>query len=186
MTNQRIHGIEPAQADERLYGLFERVKGRFGMVPNLTKVMARSPITLQAFLALGDLQAEGRLSRDLQTKIAVTVAQANACDYCLSAHTAIGKLSQIDDNELALNRYGDSEDRRIQTALHFVRHVVRSKGGIAEGDLDTVRRAGYSDEEIIEMLLNVAVNTLTNYVNRVAGTAVDFPLISAREERVSS
>ncbi|HRE19990.1 MAG TPA: carboxymuconolactone decarboxylase family protein, partial [Rhabdaerophilum sp.] len=113
--------------------------------------------------------------------IALAVAEINGCSYCLSAHTYLGKnLAKLDDAELAANRRGVSNDPQADAAVRFAVKVMNNRGHVSDADLSAVRMAGYSDAQIVEIVLHVALNTLTNYVNEVAKTDIDFPVVEAR------
>jgi uncharacterized peroxidase-related enzyme len=108
------------------------------------------------------------------------VAQINSCDYCLSAHTYLGKtLAKLDDEEIAANRSGASTDPKADAAVRFAAKVTNARGHVGEEDLKAVKLAGYTDAQVIEIVLHVALNTWTNYINEVAKTDIDFPRVAA-------
>ena len=161
--------------------LFDAVEKQLGVVPNLFRLVGLSPAALEGYLGLN-----GALGRTLDAKtrerIALAVAQANGCDYCLSAHTYLGlNLSKIDETEIALNRNGHSGDAKADAALVFARKVLDTRGRISDADLAAVRLAGFSDAQVIEIVVSVALNVLTNYVNNVAETDIDFPVVRAAQ-----
>ncbi len=161
--------------------LLEAAKRQLGSVPNLFRVVGNSPAALEGYLALNGALAKGSLDAKTRERVALTVAEHNDCEYCLAAHTYLGKnVAKLDDEELAANRDGRSTDPRAQAALHFVSEVVRSRGHVSDAVLEAVRNAGYDDAQLVEMVAHVALNTLTNYVNSVARTVVDFPAVPAR------
>jgi alkylhydroperoxidase family enzyme len=105
----------------------------------------------------------------------------NGCAYCLSAHTYLGKnVAKLDDAEMAANRDGASADPKAAAAVRFAAQIARARGHVTDGDVAAVRAAGYDDGQLVEIVLHVALNTLTNYVNEVAKTAIDFPVVSPR------
>ncbi len=113
-------------------------------------------------------------------RIALAVAEVNGCDYCLSAHTYLGRnLARLDDAEIAANRNGTSNDPKADAAVRFAVAVTRTRGHLAEADLRAVRDAGYTDAQVIEIVQHVALNTWTNYFNEVFGTDIDFPVVQA-------
>jgi uncharacterized peroxidase-related enzyme len=161
--------------------LLESVKKLFGSVPNLFRTVANSPAALQGYLGLNGALAKGKLSAATRERIALTVAEINSCGYCLSAHSYIGKnLVKLDDNEIAANRDASSSDPKAEAALRFAAKVVHARGHVSDADLAEVKRAGYDDAEVIEIVAHVALNTLTNYVNEVAKTDIDFPVVAAK------
>lgn len=161
--------------------LLEAVKKQLGSVPNLFRLVANSPAALEGYLGLNAALAKGALDARTRERIALAVAEINGCSYCLSAHTYLGKnLAKLDDAELAANRRGMSNDPQADAAVRFAVKVTNNRGHVTDADLSAVRMAGYSDAQIIEIVLHVSLNTLTNYVNEVAKTEIDFPVVHAR------
>ena len=158
--------------------LLEAVKKQLGVVPNLFRVVANSPAALEGFLGLSGALGRGKLDARTRARLALVVAEQNGCDYCLSAHTYLGKnATHLDDAELDANRDARSSDPRAAAALRFAAEVVRTRGHVTDDDLRAVKEAGYDDAQVIEIVLHVVLNTLTNYVNVVAGTEIDFPVV---------
>jgi|TARA_R110000782_G_scaffold250167_2_gene337418 uncharacterized peroxidase-related enzyme len=161
--------------------LLQAVEKQLGVVPNLFRLVSNSPAALEGYLNLSGALAKGKLPAATRERIALAVAEINGCDYCLSAHTYLGKnLAKLDDVEIAANRQGASTDPVADAAVRFAAKVVHARGQIGTADLDAVKQAGYDDEQIIEIVLHVALNTWTNYINEVARTDIDFPAVSAR------
>ncbi len=151
------------------------------MVPNLFRLIATSPAALEGYLGLNGALSKGALDARTRERIALAVAEINGCGYCLSAHSYLGKnLAKLDDAELAANRSGTSHDPQADAAVRFAVKIVNNRGHVTDADLQSVRAAGYSDAQILEIVLHVALNTLTNYVNEVAGTEIDFPVVEVR------
>lgn len=161
--------------------MLQTVKKQLGSVPNLFRVIGNSPAALEGYLGLSGALAKGTLDAKLRERIALRVSELNGCDYCLSAHTYLGKqVARLDDAELASSREGRSADARAEAALRFATAIVRERGHVSAAAVADARSAGYDDAQLIEIVLHVALNTLTNYVNTVAGTEVDFPRVSAQ------
>jgi uncharacterized peroxidase-related enzyme len=161
--------------------LLEAFQKQLGTVPNLFRLVANSPAALQGYLGLSGALGKGALPAATRERIALAVAEINGCDYCLSAHSYLGRtLAKLDDAEIAANRAGTSNDPKADAAVRFTAKVARERGHTSEDDLQAVRRAGYDDVQVIEIVLHVALNTWTNYLNEVAKTDIDFPLVSAR------
>ncbi len=162
--------------------LLESVKKQLGVVPNLFRLVANSPAALEGYLGLSGALSKGALPAATRERIALAVAEINGCDYCLSAHTYIGKnLAKLDDAEITANRSGASNDPKADAAVRFAAKVVRERGHVSEDDVRAVRLAGYDDAQVIEIVLHVALNTWTNYINEVAKTDIDFPVVTARK-----
>ncbi|WPB83666.1 carboxymuconolactone decarboxylase family protein [Sediminicoccus rosea] len=167
-----------AAAPEAAQPLLNAVQKQLGVVPNLFRLVANSPAALEGYLGLNGALAKGILDHSTRERIALAVAQVNGCGYCLSAHSYIGKnMAKLSDAEIAANRAGGSTDPRADAAVRFAVKVVEQRGHVADSDLAAVRMAGYSDAQIVEIVLHVALNTLTNYINEVGGTEIDFPVV---------
>ncbi len=161
--------------------LLQAVKKQLGMVPNLFRVVGNSPAALEGYLGLNGALAKGSLEAPTRERVALAVAEVNGCDYCLSAHSYLGKnLSKLSDAEIAANRSGGSTDPKAEAAVQFAVKLVEARGHVSDADIQAVKRAGYTDAQIVEIVLHVALNTLTNYVNVVAETEIDFPVVKAR------
>ncbi|MBI5128185.1 MAG: peroxidase-related enzyme [Rhodopseudomonas palustris] len=172
--------IEAAPQASRPF--LEAVKKQLGMVPNLFRLVSNSAAALEGYLGLSAALGKGALSAQTRERIALAVAEINGCDYCLSAHTYIGKnLAKLDDAEITANRSGASNDTKADAAVRFAAKVARERGHVGDDDIRAVKLAGYDDAEIVEIVQHVALNTWTNYINEVAKTEIDFPAIAARK-----
>ena len=161
--------------------LLEGVKARLGVAPNMFRLIANSPQALQAYLAIGDALGKGALPPATRERIALAVAELNSCDYCLSAHTYMGKnLAKLDDAEITANRSGASNDTKADVAVRFAAKLVRDRGQASDADISALRAAGYTVAQVLEIILHVALNTFTNYVNEALKTEIDFPVVTAR------
>jgi len=127
--------------------------------------------------SIGDALGGGLLPAKLREQIALTVSQANGCSYCVAAHCAIGKTVGLSNSELNDARQSSSPDTKVDTALGFARRLVEDRGRVTEESLARVRRAGYGDAEITEMVAIVAWKIFSNYFHHVAGTDIDFPAV---------
>lgn len=178
----RIPAPSPATVPAASRPLLAAVKQKLGGTPNLFLTLAHSPAALDGLLGLSGALSKGMLDSATRERIALAVAEINGCGYCLAAHTYIGRnLAKLSEGEIAANRDGRSLDARADAAVRFAARVVQARGHVGDADLAAVRAAGFDDAAIIEIVLHVALNTLTNYVNEVAGTDVDFPTVPARK-----
>ncbi len=169
------------QAPDASKPLLAAVKQQLGVVPNLMKVVGNSPAALEGYLALNGALAKGKIDVKLRERIALAVAEYNGCDYCLSAHDYLGRnIAKLGQDELDAARDGRSSDPRADSALRFARRVAESRGRVSDADLAAVRLAGFDEAGVIEIVVNVALNVLTNYVNNVAATDIDFPKVHAK------
>ncbi|MHA7814790.1 MAG: carboxymuconolactone decarboxylase family protein [Phycisphaerales bacterium] len=157
--------------------ILNAIKEEIGMIPNLYATMAHSPAALSAALAFGEAMGKSTLSPQVKEQLALAIAGANSCDYCASAHTAIGKMSGLDADELSKNLTGSASDPKVQALLSFATTVVKTRGDVADSDISEARGAGVTDAEIVEVIATVAINTFTNYFNHIAQTKIDFPVV---------
>ena len=160
--------------------LLDAVNKQLGVIPNLMKVVGNSPAALEGYLSLSGALGKGTLGAKTGERIALAVAELNACNYCLSAHSYLAaNLAKLDAAEIEANRRGTSDDAKAAAAVRFATQVVKARGHVVDADVAAVKAAGFSQGVIIEIVVHVALNTLTNYVNEVAQTEVDFPAAAA-------
>jgi uncharacterized peroxidase-related enzyme len=161
--------------------LLAAVQAQLGVVPNLIKLVGHSPAALEGYLALNGALGKGALGVQVRERIALAVAQHHACDYCLSAHSYLGQhVAKLTAGEIDAARSAESADSAAQAALTFARRVLVAQGHVDDADLAAVRAAGFGDAAVIEIVANVALNVLTNYINSVAQTDIDFPKVGVR------
>ncbi len=177
----RLPAIEITHATGKAKDLLTAVQSKLGRAFNMTKVMANSPAVLEGYLGLSGALGGGLLDAKTRERLALVTAQQNGCDYCLSAHSAIGKMVGLTPEQIAESRKGQGDDARTSAALAFTQRVLETHGGINDGDLAAVRQAGFSDGEIAEIIAHVALNVLTNYFNKAAQVDIDFPKVSFTE-----
>jgi uncharacterized peroxidase-related enzyme len=177
----RIPPIDRSTPNDSVRANFDAIQKQLGIVPNMMRTMAQSGPVLEAYLAFGAALRRGRLPVRLQEQIALTIAETNSCDYCLSAHTALGQGAGLSADEIAAAREGSTADPKAAAALRFARVVVDRRGDVRDQDLANVRAAGYTDGDLAEIIGHVALNVFTNYFNRAAQTDIDFPLVPARK-----
>ena len=175
----RLKAIQTSEADPKTKALLEGVQKKMGMTPNIMRTMANSPAILEAYLGFSNALGKGELAPKLREQIALTVGELNGCQYCLSAHSALGKMLGLSDEEIADNRRSASPDRKTEAVLQFARKVVTERGWVSDDDVAALRTSGTTDGEIAEIVATVAINIFTNYFNHVAGTEVDFPAVDA-------
>jgi uncharacterized peroxidase-related enzyme len=158
---------------------FDAVERQLGVVPNMMRTMAQSPRVLEGYLAFSGALSRGLLPATVQEQIALAVAETNACNYCLSAHTALGRRAGLSDQQLSASREGRAADAKTNAALQFAAAVLEHRGDVSDREFARIRGAGFSDAEIAEIIAHVALNVLTNYFNRAAQTEIDFPVVTA-------
>lgn len=173
-----IPALDPTHADSATASTLAAVRAKLGMLPNLIATLAHAPAALNGYLALSETLAGGRLDARQRELVALAVAQANACQYCLSAHTAIARGAGLNPEQIAAARAGQADSPLDRAIARFARRLVEQRARLSPGDLQAFRRDGLDDGLTVEIVAHVVLNLLTNYVNHVAGTEVDFPPVS--------
>jgi uncharacterized peroxidase-related enzyme len=160
--------------------LLDAVHGAFGATPNMFRAVANSPAALQAMWGFFGALGGGTIPAKLGEQIAVAVADRNACEYCLAAHTALGRKAGASAAEMSAAQAGESTDPATAAALCFALKLVEQRGQVSEADVSGLRAAGFDDGQIVEVLAHVALNLFTNYVNVAFAVPVDFPGVKLR------
>lgn len=171
----RIKLLNQSECSEESQQLLNQVQQKFGSIPNIFKMMAHSPAVLKSYLAFSSALSEGKLCAQIQERIALLIAQENDCEYCLAAHSTLGKNAGLSEEEIMHARQAKSEDSKALAALRFAKSVFLYSGEVEDSELEAVRQAGFSEEEILEIIAAVSLNVLTNSLNNVAETKLDFP-----------
>lgn len=178
MTNptlQRLAPLDPETATGRSQELLGEAQTRYGFVSNLLRVFAHTPAVLNGYLNFDDALAHGTFDARIREQIALAVAEANLCSYCLSIHSFIGGRVGLTAPEISAARQATAAERRTDGILKLARSIIVLRGEISDGDLNHARVAGLTDGDIVETVANVALNTFLNYMNHVARPAIDFP-----------
>src|SRR5262249_32696255 len=147
-TMSRLKQLAPETATGRARELLGTVKSKLGLIPNMTRAMANAPAVLEGYLQFSGALARGTLPAKLREQIALAVAEANGCDYCLAAHSAIGKMVGLTAEQIRDSRHGSAVDRRADAVLRFARKMVDARGHVDDDDLADVRAAGFDDAKI--------------------------------------
>lgn len=173
----RLSQVNPADAEGKTKELFDGIKKKSGMVPNILKHMANSESALSGYLNISGALANTSISAQLREQIALSVGEINGCHYCTAAHSAVGKLRGLSQDEIMDARRGTATDSKVDAAIKFANSIVENKGFVSDKDIENVREAGYTDGEIVEIVAVVSLNIYTNYINHVAETIIDFPKV---------
>jgi uncharacterized peroxidase-related enzyme len=177
MTN--FAPVDPDFATGTAAELLAQVKKSVGQTPNMTKVMANSPALLKSWLVLSGAVAGGTLPAAVRERLAIATAQLNGCEYCLSAHTYLGaNIAKVAAAELDNARKGQSDDPHVAALLKLSNDIAANAGDVDDADVEAARDAGVTDEEIGEIVANLALNVLTNYFNVLAHVDNDWPVVS--------
>ncbi len=171
----RLQAIEPGNATGKAKELLDAVHAKLGMVPNMTRAMANAPAVLDAYLGFSGALSKGTLPAKLREQIALAISERNGCNYCLSAHSTIGKMVGLSQEQILDSRRGTAIDSKTDAVLRFAVQLVDNQGRINDQDVATLRRVGCDDASIAEIVAHVALNIFTNYFNNVAEPVIDFP-----------
>lgn len=171
----RIAAIDPAAATGHAKELLDAVKAKLGVVPNMTRAMVVAPAALDGYLGLSAALGRGVLPARVREQLALGVGEANGCDYCVAAHTALGKGAGLTDAEVSASRRGAAADPKADALLRFARVLTERRGRVGDAEVAAARAAGATDAELAEVVAHVALNVFTNYFNHVADPDIDFP-----------
>ena len=145
-----------------------------GFTPNMMATFAQSPIAFNSWAAL-----LGSLSKALDVKtrdsIGVALSEVNGCNYCLAVHSFGAKHAKMSADDIILARKGHATDPKRDAAVQFARKVIETRGKVGDADVKTVRDAGYTDANVMEIVALVAVYSLTNFFNNVFDPERDYP-----------
>lgn len=172
MTAFTTHTLDTASPEGRK--VLEKVQGAYGFIPNLLGNMVEAPATAKAYLALGELLGETSFSATEQQVIMLAVSRYNGCTYCLGAHSAISLMQNVPADVVASIRNDEPmADPKLEALRRFTTRVVDQRGWLSVEDTGEFLAAGYDKQQILEVVLGVAMKTISNYTNHIAGTELD-------------
>ncbi|MFV2198226.1 carboxymuconolactone decarboxylase family protein [Nocardiopsis sp. LOL_012] len=175
-----VHLVEHESATGGVKEQLDQIHAAFGTVPAMFRAVANSPAALTSMWSSFGAFADGALGPALGEQVAVAVANRNSCEYCLAAHTALGRKAGVSREALTAAQDGTSDDPRTAALLRFAQQLVEHRGQVAPEDVQAVRDQGWSDEHIVEVIAQVALNLFTNYINIALDVPVDFPAVRLR------
>ena len=179
----RLNLISPESATGKSKELLAGVNAKLGMVPNMMRAMAIAPAVLDSYVHMSGALSRGLLSTKIGEQLGLAVSQANQCDYCLAAHSTIGKMVGLSADQIRDSRLGTAVDAKTDVLIQFARKVMDARGRVSSSDLAEVREAGFNDGVIAEVVAHVALSIFTNYFNNVVETDIDFPQGCSTEPR---
>ena len=164
--------------------MLDSISHQLGFAPNVFRIMSLSQHAFTGWLAL-----HGALAKTLDAKtrdgIALAVSQVNSSHYCLSAYAfTASNDAKLSPEEISLNRQGISSDSRKNAAVHFAKKVTEMRGKVTEADLVALRQVGFTDANIVEMIALSAEFLLTNFINNLFDTPIDFPMVNPEQASV--
>lgn len=172
MANFKLHDQD--SAPEGSQPLLEKSVKGFGMIPNLHAVMAEAPGLLEGYQRLHQLFTETSFNADEQTVVWQSINVEHSCHYCVPAHTGIAKQMKVDDEITeALRNETPLPTAKLEALREFTLSVVRERGEVGDSAVRQFLDAGYTQRQVLEVVLGVAQKTMSNYVNHLAETPVD-------------
>tara|TARA_R110002073_G_scaffold118918_5_gene259251 strand:+ start:180256 stop:180807 length:552 start_codon:yes stop_codon:yes gene_type:complete len=171
--------IEAAPASNK--AILEGIESGLGRVPNLLGTLGHSSAALHSYVNQKEAVKAGSLGDQVGESIAIAIAMFSKCDYCASAHNAIGKMVGLSDDERALNRNGEASDPKTQGAINLAKAIIGSRGFVDDSGFEAAKAAGLSESEILEVLAITMFNLYTNYANHMLQTENDFPVVEMNE-----
>ena len=171
--------------------VYAQIKKAVGKVPNtFAAIGAHGPAALKAVLQADGVLAAGSLSKQDQETVKLVVSEVAGCDYCVAAHSLLGKLTGLKPDALRQLRAGQpTGDARRDALAQFVRTLTRTSGTIGEAEVQAIRAAGYTDAQLVDISLAIALTVFTNVFNRINDTESDFPAVAltpGRRARVAA
>jgi uncharacterized peroxidase-related enzyme len=177
----RVDLVDPTTAGPDTKPVLDEIQAAFGATPAMFRAVANSPAALQMMWAGFGALGHGRLGAKVGEQVAVLVADRNACEYCLAAHTALGRKAGATAEEMGEAQAGRSTDLRTAAALAFAEKLVQDRAQVTDADVAALKDAGLDDQDVVELVAHVALNLFTNYVNVALDVPVDFPKVALLE-----
>jgi len=163
-----------AEVSEKNQAIFGNLESALGFVPNLYAYYAKSETALEDYLTFQNRKTS--LSKREKEIVNLVVSEYNGCQYCLSAHTAIAGMNGFTPEQILEVRTGEAYfDSKLNSLAQFTLAVVKAKGQVSEEVKTQFLNAGYTEENLIDTVLNIGDKTVSNYIHNIAGFAVDFP-----------
>ena len=172
------------EANENTQAIFNNIKGKIGRVPNLFATMGVSDKLLGGFLTFQETIKSGVFSAKEYEAIALATSQINGCDYCLSAHTALGKMSGFTEEETLALRTNTIVDTKLNALVTLTSELAAAKGDASEDAIKNFLKVGYNSAAFGELIAIIALTTITNTVYHNGGFEIDFPKAQSVEELV--
>ncbi len=172
MTDFTIHTTDSApEASRELLGA---AGAKYGFVPNLMGEMAEAPSMLKAYLALGEALETSSLTPQEQQVVVLTVSYLNQCVYCMTVHSAVAKMVGLPEGEISALREGRPlSNAKLEALSRFAGLMVDQRGRASEDDVTAFLAAGYTQAQILEVIVGLAFKTLSNFTNHLADTPID-------------
>ncbi len=173
----RIEPLESTDLCPQGRALVAEYEAATGLRPNVVRTLAHAPSVLRHLLGMFGGLTSGTLDPALMEQVALAVAQANGCTYCLSAHTALGEKTGLCPDRIDDSRWAMDPDPRREAVLRFTRALVVQRGQIDDEAVEALRAAGFDDKALVELIAFVSMHVFLNLMTEAAQTPVDFPKV---------
>jgi uncharacterized peroxidase-related enzyme len=162
-------------APENSRPILQNVNKAFGFIPNLMATFANNPSVLEGYLALDGVFEKGSFTPVERQLILLAASVENRCNYCTAAHSTIAKgfLHAAPETVLAIREGKHVADERTNALVNLTREIVRGRGFVKQATVETFLGAGYRKEQVMELLLGVALKTISNYLDHISPTFLD-------------
>jgi len=172
MSTLQIHSIETAP--EASKSQLEASVKSFGMLPNLHGVLSEAPELLEAYKMLHDLFQQSSFNNEELTVVWQTINVEHECHYCVPAHTGIAHMMKVDPALTEALRNDETlPDAKLQVLKETTLSIVRNRGNISGAEIETFYAAGYTQRQLLEIILGLSQKVISNYTNHIAKTPVD-------------
>ena len=179
MAEFKTHTIETAPEAGR--EILEGAKKAYGFVPNLTATMVESPALAEAYGTIGKIFDKTSFNASEKQVVLLTTSRLNECEYCVAAHSTIAAMSKVPAQVVEAIRTDEPIDEpKLEALRQFTRRVVETSGWPDAEAIDAFFAAGYGREQVLEVVLGIAMKTMSNYTNHIAGTDLDDAFAPAR------
>ena len=172
MSQFKVHTVDTAP--EQSVAFLQGAQQAFGFVPNLIGVLAESPAAVEAYLTLTKIFDKSSLSPVERQVAILAISRINECDYCMAAHSVIGSMQNVPADVIQAIRNDQSiADAKLEALRTFAVTLIEKRGWMSEDDVAAFRAAGYSQAQVLEVVLAASLKTLSNYTNHLAETPLD-------------
>jgi len=170
-----LRPLDREQAPDASRDVMNSLENDLGQLPNLYRVLAHSPSALRAYAALNKMLKDSGLTEEEQQVVLLTASRENRCEYCMAAHSSGARAAGLDEDALESLREGEHihNDDRLEALRQFTQRVVAKRGRLEDEDVDVFLAAGFNEGNVLDVMLGVAMKTLSNYTNHIAETPLD-------------
>ena len=167
------------EAQSESQEIFTSIKAKVGKLPNLYAAMGVSDKLLGGYLAFSETLKSGEFSGKEYEAIALATSQANNCEYCISAHTTLGKMLGVSESETVELRQNSSTDAKLDALVNLASEMTNKQGHPSTLNINAFLNVGYSKAAFAELIAIVTIITLTNYIYHNGNFEIDFPIAHA-------